>query len=61
LGADPIVLGVEGMSRLEHALIGSVPGEMLRYANRTVLVVGGHHGDGSSQSSLESERSGAKS
>lgn len=42
LGADDIVLGTEGMSRLEHALIGSVSEEVLRRANRTVLVVGGH-------------------
>ena len=61
LGADPIVLGSEGTSRLEHALIGSVTEEVLRHAKRTVLVVGGHHGDGSSQSGPESERSGAKS
>jgi nucleotide-binding universal stress UspA family protein len=61
LGADPIVLGSEGTSRLEHALIGSVTEEVLRHAKRTVLVVGGHHGDGSSQSGPESERSGAES
>ena len=42
LGADPIVLGAEGMSRLEHAFVGSVSEEVLRDANRTVLVVGGH-------------------
>ena len=42
VGADPIVLGAEGMSGLEHALIGSVSEEVLRHANRTVLVVGGH-------------------
>jgi nucleotide-binding universal stress UspA family protein len=42
LGADPIVLGAEGMSKLEHALVGSVSEEVLRHANRTVLVVGGH-------------------
>jgi nucleotide-binding universal stress UspA family protein len=42
LGADPIVLGAEGMSKLEHALVGSVSEEVLRNANRTVLVVGGH-------------------
>jgi nucleotide-binding universal stress UspA family protein len=46
LGADPIVLGTEGMSGLEHALIGSVSEEVLRHANRTVLVVGGHPEDG---------------
>ena len=42
LGADPIVLGAEGMSKLEHAFVGSVSEEVLRHANRTVLVVGGH-------------------
>jgi nucleotide-binding universal stress UspA family protein len=42
LGADPVFLGAEGMSKLEHALIGSVSEEVLRLANRTVLVVGGH-------------------
>ena len=44
--ADPIILGAEGMSRLEHAFIGSVSEEALRRANRTVLVVGGHPEDG---------------
>lgn len=42
VGADPIVLGAEGMSGLEHTLVGSVSEEVLRRANRTVLVVGGH-------------------
>ena len=42
LGADPIVLGAGGMSGLEHVLVGSVSEEVLRHANRTVLVVGGH-------------------
>lgn len=50
VGADSIVLGAEGMSRLEHALIGSVSEEVLRYANRTVLVVGGHPEDASPES-----------
>ncbi|HEY6690801.1 MAG TPA: universal stress protein, partial [Rubrobacter sp.] len=45
--ADPIILGAEGMSGLEHALIGSVSEEALRRANRTVLVVGGHPEGGS--------------
>jgi len=44
--ADPIFLGAEGMSRLEHAFIGSVSEEALRRANRTVIVVGGHPEDG---------------
>ena len=47
LGANPIFLGAEGMSRLEHAFIGSVSEEALRHANRTVIVVGGHPDDGS--------------
>jgi nucleotide-binding universal stress UspA family protein len=46
VGADPIFLGAEGMTRLEHAFIGSVSEEALRRANRTVLVVGGHPEDG---------------
>jgi hypothetical protein len=37
------------MSRLEHAFIGSVSEEALRHANRTVIVVGGHPDDGSSE------------
>lgn len=41
IGADPIVLGSEGTSKVEHALIGSVSEEVLRNANGTVLVVGG--------------------
>jgi hypothetical protein len=35
---------------MEHALIGSVSEEVLRHANRTVLVVGGYHEDGSPES-----------
>ena len=54
--ADPIVLGTEGMSGLEHALIGSVSEEVLRHANRTVLVVGGHPEGGSP----DSESAGVK-
>jgi nucleotide-binding universal stress UspA family protein len=42
VGADTIFLGAEGMSRLEHALVGSVAEKALRRANRTVVVVGGH-------------------
>jgi nucleotide-binding universal stress UspA family protein len=49
LGADPIFVGAEGMSRMEHAFIGSVSEEVLRHANRTVIVVGGHPDDGSSE------------
>ena len=44
--ADPIFLGAEGMTRLEHAFIGSVSEETLRRADRTVIVVGGHPEDG---------------
>ena len=61
LGADPIVLGAEGMSGLEHALIGSVSEEVLRRANRTVLVVGGHPEGGSpKRGSPESESAGVR-
>ncbi len=42
-----IVLGSEGKTRMEHALLGSVSEEVLRHANRTVLVVAGHR-DGKS-------------
>ncbi len=61
VGADPIVLGAEGMSGLEHALIGSVSEEVLRHANRTVLVVGGHpEGGGSKSGSPKSESAGVR-
>jgi nucleotide-binding universal stress UspA family protein len=50
VGADPIILGAEGKSRMEHALIGSVSEEVLRHANRTVLVVGGHPERGNPES-----------
>jgi nucleotide-binding universal stress UspA family protein len=46
LSADPIFLGAEGMTGVEHAFVGSVSEEALRRANRTVLVVGGHPEDG---------------
>ncbi len=60
VGADPIVLGAEGKSGLEHAFIGSVSEEVLRRANRTVLVVGGHPENGSARTgSPESESAGA--
>ena len=49
MAANPIFLGAEGMSRLEHAFIGSVSEEALLHANRTVIVVGGHPDDGSSE------------
>ncbi len=61
VGADPIVLGAEGMSRLEHVLIGSVSEEVLRHANRTVLVVGGHpEGGGAKSGSPKSESARVK-
>jgi nucleotide-binding universal stress UspA family protein len=46
VSADPIFLGAEGMTGLEHTFIGSVSEEALRRANRTVIVVGGHPEDG---------------
>ena len=57
VGADSIVLGAEGMSGLEHALIGSVSEEVLRHANRTVLVVGGHPEGGSPEGERSQDRS----
>jgi nucleotide-binding universal stress UspA family protein len=61
VGAEPIVLGAEGKSRMEHALLGSISEEVLRHANRTVLVVGGHAEDGSARSgSPECENAGAR-
>ncbi len=39
--ADYIVMGAEGMSRLESIVIGNVAQEVLRRADRTVLLVGG--------------------
>jgi nucleotide-binding universal stress UspA family protein len=41
LGADYIVMGAEGMSRLESVIVGNVAQEVLRRADRTVLLVGG--------------------
>jgi nucleotide-binding universal stress UspA family protein len=41
VGADYIVMGTEGMSRLESLMIGDVAQEVLRNAERTVLMVGG--------------------
>ena len=61
VGAEPIVLGAEGMSGLEHVLIGSVSEEVLRHAYRTVLVVGGHPEGGSAKSgSPKSESAGVR-
>ncbi len=42
VGADYIVMGIEGMSRLESLIVGSVAQEVLRNAERTVLLVGGN-------------------
>ena len=59
MGADSIFLGAEGLSGLEHALIGSVSEEVLHHANRTVLVVDGHPESESAKcGSLEIERAG---
>jgi nucleotide-binding universal stress UspA family protein len=41
VGADYIVMGAEGMSRLESVIVGNVAQEVLRNAERTVLLVGG--------------------
>jgi nucleotide-binding universal stress UspA family protein len=41
VGADYIMMGAEGMSRLESLMIGNVAQEVLRNAKRTVLLVGG--------------------
>jgi nucleotide-binding universal stress UspA family protein len=41
VGADYIVMGAEGISRLESIMIGNVAQEVLRNAKRTVLLVGG--------------------
>lgn len=41
VGADYIVMGIEGMSRLESVIVGSVAQEVLRHAECTVLLVGG--------------------
>ena len=41
VGADYIVMGAEGMSRLESIIVGNVAQEVLRQADRTVLLVGG--------------------
>jgi nucleotide-binding universal stress UspA family protein len=41
IGADYIMMGAEGMSRLESLMIGNVAQEVLRNAERTVLLVGG--------------------
>lgn len=58
IGADLIVLGSEGESRMEHALIGSVSEEVLRRANRTVPVVGGHPEEGKSGQGETQDESG---
>ncbi len=42
VGADYIVVGAEGMSRLESIIIGNVVQEVLRRADRTVLLVDSH-------------------
>ena len=41
VGADYVIMGAEGSSRLGNAFFGSVSEEVLRRADRTVLLVGG--------------------
>lgn len=41
LGADYVMMGAEGKTRVAHALLGSVSQEVLRRADRPVLLVGG--------------------
>ena len=41
VGADYVILGAEGASRLGNAIFGSVSEEVLRRADRPVLLVGG--------------------
>jgi len=41
IGANYIMMGAEGMSRLENIMIGNVAQEVLRNAECTVLLVGG--------------------
>ncbi len=41
VGADYIVIGAVGMSRLASIMVGNVAQEVLRNAKRTVLLVGG--------------------
>ena len=46
VGADYVLMGAEGASRLGNALFGSVSEEVLRRADRTVLLVGGKRSPG---------------
>jgi hypothetical protein len=41
VGADYIVMSAEGMSRLEDIVVVNVAQEVLKHADRTVLLVGG--------------------
>ena len=41
VGADYVIMGAEGSSRLGNALFGNVSEEVLRRADRTVILVGG--------------------
>lgn len=41
VGADYVLMGAVGSSRLGNAIFGSVSEEVLRHADRTVLLVGG--------------------
>ncbi len=46
VGADYVLMGAEGASWLGNALFGSVSEEVLRRADRTVLLVGGKRSPG---------------
>ena len=56
VGADYIVMGAEGMSRLESVLVGNVAQQVLRLADRTVLLVGGKRSPDDPMLSPQSER-----
>jgi nucleotide-binding universal stress UspA family protein len=56
VGADYIVMGAAGMSRLESIIVGNVAQEVLRRADRTVLLVGGHRSPDDPMLSRRSER-----
>ena len=56
VGADYIVMGAAGMSRLESIIVGNVAQEVLRRADRTVLLVGGHRSPDDPMLSRPSER-----
>lgn len=43
LGAEPIVMGARGLSRVQSALLGSVSSAVLAHAGRPVLVIPHRH------------------